>query len=196
MVKNGMNSYISSLTPSFSLSFSGSTTFTKEAFEEDWFANVEDDWKNSANLNLMISVPFSSWIPFSSSQVGLVGSRVALKKMDTDIENYLQSQRLSIQKSIDSIASAIASVEITKMSVELAKEALVLSRDSYKKGGQTLIELNETEKGLLNAQYQELAAQFQYISKMLDLEEMLNIDMSEIIKITKEKGENKNEENQ
>jgi hypothetical protein len=31
---------------------------------------------------------------------------------------------------------------------------------------------------------------------MLDLEEMLNIDMSEIIKITKEKGENKNEENQ
>ena len=196
MVKNGMNSYISSLTPSFSLSFSGSTTFTKEAFEEDWFANVEDDWKNSANLNLMISVPFSSWIPFSSSQVGLVGSGVALKKMDTDIENYLQSQRLSIQKSIDSIASAIASVEITKMSVELAKEALVLSRDSYKKGGQTLIELNETEKGLLNAQYQELAAQFQYISKMLDLEEMLNIDMSEIIKITKEKGENKNEENQ
>ena len=196
MVKNGMNSYISSLTPSFSLSFSGSTTFTKEAFEEDWFANVEDDWKNSANLNLMISVPFSSWIPFSSSQVGLVGSSVALKKMDTDIENYLQSQRLSIQKSIDSIASAIASVEITKMSVELAKEALVLSRDSYKKGGQTLIELNETEKGLLNAQYQELAAQFQYISKMLDLEEMLNIDMSEIIKITKEKGENKNEENQ
>lgn len=196
MVKNGMNSYISSLTPSFSLSFSGSTTFTKEAFEEDWFANVEDDWKNSANLNLMISVPFSSWIPFSSSQVGLVGSSVALKKMDTDIENYLQSQRLSIQKSIDSIASAIASVEITKMSVELAKEALVLSRDSYKKGGQTLIELNETEKGLLNAQYQELAAQFQYIRKMLDLEEMLNIDMSEIIKITKEKGENKNEENQ
>jgi outer membrane protein TolC len=82
------------------------------------------------------------------------------------------------------------------MSVELAKEALVLSRDSYKKGGQTLIELNETEKSLLTAQYQELAAQFQYISKMLDLEEMLNIDMSEIIKITKEKGENKNEENQ
>ena len=133
---------------------------------------------------------------FSSSQVGLVGSNVALKKMDTDIENYLQSQRLNIQKSIDSIASAIASVEITKMSVELAKEALVLSRDSYKKGGQTLIELNETEKGLLNAQYQELAAQFQYISKMLDLEELLNIDMNEIIKMTKEKGENKNEENQ
>lgn len=196
MVKNGINSYISSLTPSFSLSFSGSTTFTKEAFEEDWFANVEDDWKNSASLNLMVSVPFSSWIPFSSSQVGLVGSNVALKKMDTDIENYLQSQRLNIQKSIDSIASAIASVEITKMSVELAKEALVLSRDSYKKGGQTLIELNETEKGLLNAQYQELAAQFQYISKMLDLEELLNIDMNEIIKMTKEKGENKNEENQ
>ena len=157
---------------------------------------MEDDWKNSASLNLMVSVPFSSWIPFSSSQVGLVGSNVALKKMDTDIENYLQSQRLSIQKSIDSIASAISSVEITKMSVELAKEALVLSRDSYKKGGQTLIELNETEKGLLNAQYQELAAQFQYISKMLDLEELLNIDMNEIIKMTKEKGENKNEENQ
>ena len=196
MVKNKMNIDISSMTPSFALQFSGSTTFTKEAFENDWFANVEDEWKNSANLNLMISVPFSSWIPFSSSQVGLVGSNVALKKMDADIDNYIQSQRLSIQQSVDSIGSAIANVEITKMSVEIAEEALNLSRDSYKKGGQTLVELNETEKGLLNAKYQELAAQFQYISKMLDLEELLNIDMNEIIKITKEKGENKNEENQ
>ena len=196
MVKNGINQYISSMTPSFALQFSGNTTFTKEAFENDWFANVEDEWKNTANLNLMISVPFSSWIPFASSQVGLVGSNVALKKMDADIENYLQSQRLSIQQSVDSIASAISSVEITKMSVEIAKEALSLSRDSYRKGGQTLVELHETEKGLLNAQYQELAAQFQYISKMLDLEELLNIDMNEIIKITKDKTESENEENQ
>ncbi|MBQ2125027.1 MAG: TolC family protein, partial [Spirochaetales bacterium] len=196
MVKNGINQYISSMTPSFALQFSGNTTFTKEAFENDWFANVDDEWKNTASLNLMISVPFSSWIPFSSAQVGLVGSNVALKKMDADIENYLQSQRLSIQQSVDAIASAISSVEITKMSVEIAKEALSLSRDSYRKGGQTLVELNETEKGLLNAQYNALGAQFQYISKMLDLEELLNIDMNEIIKITKEKGENKNEENQ
>ena len=196
MVKNGINQYISSMTPSFALQFSGNTTFTKEAFENDWFANVDDEWKNTASLNLMISVPFSSWIPFSSAQVGLVGSNVALKKMDADIENYLQSQRLSIQQSVDAIASAISSVEITKMSVEIAKEALSLSRDSYRKGGQTLVELNETEKGLLNAQYNALGAQFQYISKMLDLEELLNIDMNEIIKITKDKAEGENEENQ
>ena len=82
------------------------------------------------------------------------------------------------------------------MSVEIAKEALSLSRDSYRKGGQTLVELNETEKGLLNAQYNALGAQFQYISKMLDLEELLNIDMNEIIKITKDKAEGENEENQ
>lgn len=195
MVKNGANQYISALTPSFSLGFTGSTAFTKEGFEENWFDNVDDDWKKSATLNVMVSLPFSNWIPFSSYQIGIIGSKYALKKMDTDIENYLQSKYLSIQQSIDSIASAIASIEITKMSVEVAQEALDLARDSYRKGGQTLVELHDTENGLLNAQYQELQAEFQYISQMLELEDLLNTDMNEIIKITKEKMENKNEEN-
>lgn len=188
MVKNAANQSISAMTPSFSLGFSGTSTFTKEAFENNWFDDVDKDWKKSADLSLTVSLPFSSWIPFSSYQVGLIGTKYALKKMDTDIENYIQSQRLSIQQSIDAIGSAISSIKITKMSVEIAQEALDLSRDSYRKGGQTLVELHETEKSLLNAQYQELAAELQYISKMLELEELLNIDMDEIIKITKEKG--------
>lgn len=195
MVKNAANQSISAMTPSFSLGFTGSSTFTKEAFENNWFENVDDDWKKSADLSLTVSLPFSSWIPFSSYQVGLIGSNYALKKMDTDIENYIQSQRLSIQQSIDAIDSAISSIKITKMSVEIAQEALELSRDSYRKGGQTLVELHETEKSLLTAQYQELQAELQYISKMLELEDLLNIDMDEIIKITKEKTENENEKN-
>lgn len=194
-VKNAANQSISAMTPSFSLGFSGSSRFTKEAFENNWFGNIDDDWKQAADLNLTISLPFSSWIPFSSYQVGLIGTKYALKKMDTDIENYIQSQHLSIQQSLDAISSAISSIKITKMSMEIAKEALDLSRDSYRKGGQTLVELHETEKGLLTAQYQRLQAEFQYISKMLELEELLNIDMNEIIKITKEKVENNNEKN-
>lgn len=188
MVKNAANQSISAMTPSFSLGFTETSTFTKEAFENNWFDDVDKDWKKSADLKLTVSLPFSNWIPFSSYQVGLIGTKYALKKMDTDIENYIQSQRLSIQQSIDAIGSAISSIKITKMSVEIAQEALDLSRDSYRKGGQTLVELHETEKSLLNAQYQELAAELQYISKMLELEELLNIDMDEIIKITKEKG--------
>lgn len=188
MVKNAANQSISAMTPSFSLGFTETSTFTKEAFENNWFDDVDKDWKKSADLKLTVSLPFSNWIPFSSYQVGLIGTKYALKKMDTDIENYIQSQRLSIQQSIDAIDSAISSIKITKMSVEIAQEALDLSRDSYRKGGQTLVELHETEKSLLNAQYQELAAELQYISKMLELEELLNIDMDEIIKITKEKG--------
>lgn len=188
MVKNAANQSISAMTPSFSLGFTGTSTFTKEAFENNWFDDVDKDWKKSADLKLTVSLPFSDWIPFSSYQIGLIGTKYALKKMDTDIENYIQRQRLSIQQSIDAIASAISSIKITKMSVEIAQEALDLSRDSYRKGGQTLVELHETEKSLLNAQYQELAAELQYISKMLELEELLNIDMDEIIKITKEKG--------
>lgn len=195
MVKNAANQSISAMTPSFSLGFTGSSTFTKEAFENNWFENVDDDWKKSADLSLTVSLPFSSWIPFSSYQVGLIGTKYALKKMDTDIENYIQSQHLNIQKSIDAISSAISSIEITKMSMEIAQEALNLSRDSYGKGGQTLVELHEAENSLLTAQYQRLQAEFQYISKMLELEELLNIDMNEIIKITKEKVENNNEKN-
>lgn len=195
MVKNAANQSISAMTPSFSLGFTGSSAFTKEAFENNWFENVDDDWKKSADLSLTVSLPFSSWIPFSSYQVGLIGTKYALKKMDTDIENYIQSQHLNIQKSIDAISSAISSIEITKMSMEIAQEALNLSRDSYGKGGQTLVELHEAENSLLTAQYQRLQAEFQYISKMLELEELLNIDMNEIIKITKEKVENNNEKN-
>lgn len=194
-VKNAANQSISAMTPSFSLGFSGTSTFTKEAFENNWFENVDDDWRKTADLTLTVSLPFSSWIPFSSYQVGLIGTKYALKKMDTDIENYIQSQHLSIQQSIDAISSAISSIKITQMSMEIAQEALNLSRDSYRKGGQTLVELHETEKSLLTAQYQELQAEFQYISKMLELEELLNIDMNEIIKITKQKMENNNEKN-
>lgn len=195
MMKNAAYQSISAMTPSFALGFSGSSTFTKEAFENNWFKNIDDDWNQTANLSFTVSLPFSSWIPFSSYQIGLIGAEYALKKMDTDIENYIQSQYLSIQQSIDAISSAISSIEITKMSIEIAQEALDLSRDSYAKGGQTLVELHEAEQNLLTAQYQELQAEFQYINKMLDLEELLNIDMDEIIKITKKKMENNNEKN-
>lgn len=182
MVQSGCNSYISALTPSFQLGFTANPTFKKDPAKDAWFEDVENDWKDSSGmLRLSIILPISEWIPFSKNQVNIIGSNYAIKKMDLDIKNYIDSSKLQINSSIDKIDSAIKTIETTKLSVMVADEAYNLAKQEFRLGTKELLDLQDTENDLLNMKLSQLYSEYEYINNMIELEYLLNTDIEDIL---------------
>ncbi|OHD38778.1 MAG: hypothetical protein A2015_12350 [Spirochaetes bacterium GWF1_31_7] len=183
MVNNGMNSYISSLTPSFQLSYTNNPAFMKDPMKDDWFSDVENDWKDQGgSLRLSMILPISDWIPFSKNQVGIIGSDYANKKMNQDIKAFQAVSYIQIDSSLGKLEKAIKNINSVELSVQVAEEAYKLARDEFKLGTKELLDVQDTESDVMNFKLMKLYAEYEYINNLIELEYLVNTSMIDILK--------------
>lgn len=179
--KAALGIYIAQMTPSFSLGLSASSTVPD--MTKQWFDNDENKLIDNSSLTLSLSLPLSQWLPFSSAQVGVIGATNAAKKIDYNIDNYIQAQHIQIRKSIDDIRTAIENIKSVEMSVEMAQESYDETRKAYNLGTREILDVKDAENMLFNMKYQQLATEFSYRNSLLELESLLNSDISDILSV-------------
>ncbi|MBP5449062.1 MAG: TolC family protein [Spirochaetales bacterium] len=182
--KAALGIYIAQMTPSFSLGLSASSTVPD--MTKQWFDNDENKLIDSGSLTLSLSLPLSQWLPFSSAQVGVIGAVNAAKKIDYNIDNYIKAQQIQIRKSIDDIRTAIENIKSVEMSVEMAQESYDETKKAYNLGTREILDVKDAENMLFNMKYQQLATEFSYRNSLLELESLLNSDISDILSVAED----------
>ncbi|MBN2547157.1 MAG: TolC family protein [Spirochaetes bacterium] len=182
---------ISSLTPSVIFSYTLDPYFKKDALKYNWFKEtiIEDDdkdyssdyyyrkdnWSQRAGMfGITLSIPVSSFIPFSKEQMNIVQSqfqinqnKIAYQKMKEGIELKLQTTVISMHKSIESI-------DVLKLNIKLAERAYQKAEEAYAAGSKELLDVQNSELELKKAELNLLKEELNYTSGLLDIEYILN----------------------
>lgn len=184
--KNNRNIYISELTPTLSFSFSTDATYQKsDPFGKDnhWFYNINDDWKEEfGNFTFTVSIPLSSFAPFSKEQMNIVISSYEIEKKKLFLEQTRLNKELEIKKIIRKINKNNELLESLKLNVTITEKVYNLAERSFKEGAKTLLEVEDAENNMNNAKLELLQAKYDYLSAIYDIEYIIDTKINELIK--------------
>ncbi|MCK4797824.1 MAG: TolC family protein, partial [Spirochaetes bacterium] len=172
---NVRNIAISMLTPSISIMYSMDPTFQKDALNDQWFADIDNDWKQRSGMfAFSISLPIDVWVPFSSTQMQIVSSQFAIKQAQIGLENAKQGIELQIESLVMQLEKSIKSIESLKLNIRLAERAYKMAEEAYNAGSKELLEVKDSESALENAKLNLLQEEYNYTTALLDLEYAIN----------------------
>lgn len=184
--KNNRNIYISELTPSLSFSFSKETAYQhSDPFGEDsdWFSDVNEDWKEkSGSFTFTISIPLSSFSPFSKEQMNILNSTYEIEKKKLVLEQTKLNKELEIKKTIRKINKNIELLKSLELNVTITEKVYNLAERSFREGAKTLLEVEDAEENMNNAKLDLLKAKYDYLSAIYDLEYTIDSKINELIK--------------
>ncbi|MCG8572749.1 MAG: TolC family protein [Spirochaetes bacterium] len=175
---NQRNIHISQLTPTFSLSYLFDMTYQEnDPFDKEnkWFSNREEDWKQkSGYLTLILSIPVSTFLPFSNEQMGIVNKSLEIKKEKLKIEKTVMDKENQLNEYIRKLKNYDTEYQSLLLNLQIAEKVYTLAKASYEAGIKNLYEVENSEEKLNNAKLKLLKVKYYYILKLLDLELLLN----------------------
>ena len=133
-----------------------------------------DDWSDQAKLSLDISIPLSSLVKGSSQQVAISQGEMSSEKLSVELENTLASAEEEIRTLIMQLDGARENMEITELSKELALENYEMTEASFKAGTRELLDVEDAQNKLFEANQSLLVSRYTYLSNLLELENALN----------------------
>lgn len=187
--RNQRNMLLCFLTPSISLMYSMDPTFQFDAFNKDindtgendyesWFENNAEHWKQQSGMfTFSVSLPITSWFPFSKEQVNLIGANYAIKKLKNTVEIATQGAELEIKSLYMKIDKSQKSMEKLALNIELTKKALKQTENAYKAGTIGLGDVQDAQFNLNKAKFMFLSEEFNYTTGLLDLEYAINSEL-------------------
>jgi outer membrane protein TolC len=181
IVKNSRDATIAGMTPSVALTLSFDPSFQKDPFEDAWFEDVEDDWKQRSGMfGVTVSVPLDKLLPFSKTWVELANTKDNIKKMRLNLTQAMRGAEMEVKTIVMNLKKSLESIESLEMNVELAKRAYNMAEEAYNAGNRELLEVQQAEDELKKARLEVLREQYNYTTGLLDLEYALNTSLEEI----------------
>lgn len=174
--QNTRDQYIASLTPSISFSYSASTSFNKDPLSDQWFNDLKDDWDKSGTFKFSVSVPIDPLFPFSSVQNNIIKGQLSIKKIENSLEDQKEKNKLSITQSIINLGQTKEDISTLSANIDLADNTYKQIEKLYNAGGKSFLDLKDAENNLFDAQIKLLNAKYNYLTNLLDLNYLLNID--------------------
>ena len=166
--------YIAGLTPSFSLSYSITSSFNKDPAYYYWFNDANNLWARSGSFSFSVSLPLDPLFPFSASQVSIVREQNNIKKIKNNLNDQKEKIKLSVAQIIIQLKETEENIDVLKTNVELADYTYHKIENLYNDGKKSELELRDADTTLYNAQIQLLTAKYNYLSNMIDLKNLLN----------------------
>lgn len=151
--------------PQFSLSWNMAYVFKEDPIS--WF---DDNWGDDlGSLSFSLSIPLSEYHPWSRSGVLLrrLLQDIEINKIDyiqvqESVEQQLIAKKRLLQQAADALSIQETQIEITKRAFELADEA-------YQQGLMSIVEYQEAQDNLYNAQIDYLSFQADIIQNILNI---------------------------
>jgi|GEM_PF-929581 len=172
--QNTRNTYIAGLTPSLNLSYSLSSSFNKDPFNDAWFDN--NNWDSSGAFKLSVSIPLDPLFPFSETQTNIIKSRNNIIVSSNNIKDAVEKKKIELVTAIMKLKEIDNSIDSLVVNVDLAEKTYELQQKSYSLGSKNFLELKDAENSLFEAKLKLLNAKYDYFTNLLDIKYILNID--------------------
>ncbi len=184
--KNNRDIYISELTPTLSFSFSTDTSYQRsDPFGKDhhWFYNIDEDWKEkTGNFTFTVSIPLSSFTPFSKEQMNIANSSYEIERKKLILEQVRLNKELEIKKIIRKINKNNELFKSLELNVKITEKVYNLAERSFQEGAKPLPEVEDAEENMNKAKLDLLQAKYDYLTAIYDLEYAINNKINELMK--------------
>lgn len=127
-------------------------------------------WNPYSIIGLSLSVPIFSG---GSKFYTLKQTRVSMTQLDLQRENTERNLQLSVRQYMDDMSTAIKQFEAARKGVEQAERGYRISQKRYDTGAGTLLEVNDSQLALTQAQLNFNQAIYNYMIAKSDLEKIL-----------------------
>lgn len=179
--RNSRNSAIALLTPSVSLSYSLTNTYAHpgriQAFDRDAQWDATQNWRTLSRFNVVFSYGLDSLVPFSKEQTSLIAYQTGIKKLQLELDNKRQELTIQMVSIITTLKQITGSLESLRLNRDIAHKAYLLSEQAYKDGLKSFLEVAEAEEDLQNAEQTLLVSHYEYLTKLFELEYLLNREL-------------------
>lgn len=127
-------------------------------------------WNPYSIIGLSLSVPIFSG---GSKFYTLKQTRVSMTQLDLQRENTERNLQLAVKQYMDDMSTAIKQFEAARKGVEQAERGYRISQKRYDTGAGTLLEMNDSQLALTQAQLNFNQAIYNYMTAKSDLEKIL-----------------------
>ena len=139
----------------------------------------DEKWYNSGNLTLTLAWNLTNMLPWSSNRQKVKDYKQQLVQLDLSIETLKENQKVQVRKAVDTLHQAREQIDAMERNVSVAQRAYDMSVRSYRNGTMELLDLRDAESSLNKAKLGYVNQKFQYISALMDLENTLNVNLSD-----------------
>jgi len=138
-----------------------------------------EKWADSGSLSFTLAWNLTNMLPWSSNRQQVKDTKAQLEKAKLGLETLKENQKVQVRKAVDTLNQAKDQIDAMGRNVTLAAEAYDMTYTQYMKGMAELLDLRDAETSLNQAKLGLLNQKFQYISALMDLENTLNVKLTE-----------------
>lgn len=180
-VKIGLQALgLSTWTPALVLSYGWQPVYTGSDGAFHFYKDLgkDDSWYDSGSFSLTFAWNITNMLPWSTNRQQAKDYRQNLAQMELSLETLKENQKVQVRKAVDTLNQARQQIENMNRSVQLAQRAYDMQYRSYRNGTTELLDLRDSENSLNQAKLGQLNQKYQYISALMDLENTLNVNLS------------------
>lgn len=162
-------------TPSLSFSYAYSPTMsdvTAPFFDSE-------SWTDSGRFTASLYFDITGLLPFSSTYQKMLDTQANLDKLRLNLNLLVQNNASEIISLVEKLEKSKSSMEVSEMSIGLAQKAYDMTLTAFQNGTTELLDLRDSESQLAQARLGLANEGFNYISALLDLEYLVNADLTE-----------------
>jgi outer membrane protein TolC len=138
------------------------------------------DWRDALSLSFTLSVPLDGLIPGSADRNAVDALGDSVEASRNSYQLAVENKRTTVKGLLHSIDNAERSSDLSLENRKFAQQSLDLSREAWRAGTRSLLEMQTSQTNLLSASQDYLSSLFSWISYLLDLEYELGTGPDEI----------------
>ncbi|MDY4902848.1 MAG: TolC family protein [Treponema sp.] len=163
--------------PAIAVNYSWQPAYLGDAFGFASDIGKDSMWYDSGSLSLTVAWNLTNILPWSANQQQAKDLKQVKKQLAITREILTENQKVEIRKAVDTLKDSRAQIENMSRNIELAQRAYDATYKSYRSGTVELLDLRDAENSLNQAKLGLASQKFNYISALLDLENVLNTDL-------------------
>lgn len=157
----------------------GLSTGNAKAFGFIGDIGSDEKWYNSGSLSLTLAWNLTNMLPWSTNRQNVKDYKQQLAKLEISLETLRENQKVQVRKAVDTLNQAREQIDAMERNVKVAQRAYDMTVRSYRNGTTERLDLRDTESSLDQAKLGLVNQKFQYISALMDLENTLNVNLTD-----------------
>jgi multidrug efflux system outer membrane protein len=138
-------------------------------------AAFDDDFSDSVNAGVSVSIPIDSWIPGSDANQRIQSASGETEKAKLELQNIEEVAADQIRSLTANLNNSWESIIIAQRKIEIAELTYTLTEQGFQNGTVEFIDLETARKDLLQARQELLMEETSYKNMIFDLASALNV---------------------
>lgn len=166
--------------PALAVNYAWQPVYTGSEGAFHFFGDIgsDDKWYDSGNLSLTLAWNLTNMLPWSKTQQQIKDYKQQLAQLNLTLETLKENQKVSVRKAVNTLKQAKLQIDAMGRTVVLAQQAYDSTFKRYRSGQTELLDLRDAETSLNQAKLGLLSQKYQYVSALMDLENILNTTLT------------------